>query len=218
MLSKWGILPKIALPWLWPLCVLCGKTLLCGRSDVQHWQKISFHFFSYDTQHIWQDTHQVWRGKQLKCPLANEKFCQIMCHPDTLEIFCSYFMFRVNIPGVDHYWNKDPSKVVFLFQLWPCSVGVAPSKAYPNFKKQGRPFCKMKWHAHHTVIWRVFRFKKCSSRYNVPSKTALSTCSNMFQFLQSWYFLLMPLGTLIIKIADHKSQMVNPKYTHSDSQ
>jgi hypothetical protein len=160
----------------------------------------------------WQDTHQVWRGKRLKCPLANEKFCQIMCHPDTLEIFCSYFMCRVNIPGVDHYWNKDPSEVVFLFQLWPCSVGVAPSKAYPNFKKQGQPFCKMKWHAHHTVIWRVFRFKKCSSHYNVPSKTALnlmSTCSNMFQFPQSWYFLLMPLGTLILNHKNCRSQVTN---------
>jgi hypothetical protein len=150
MLSKWGILPKIALPWLWPLCVLCGKTLLCGRSDVQHWQKISFHFFSYDTQHIWQDTHQVWRGKQLKCPLANEKFCQIMCHPDTLEIFCSYFMFRVNIPGVDHYWNKDPSKVVFLFQLWPCFVVLPHLKHIQILKNRGDHF--VKWNDTPTIL------------------------------------------------------------------
>ncbi len=47
-------------------------------------------------------------------------------------------------------------------------------------KKQRPPFCKMKWHAHHTVIWRVFHFKKCSCRDNALSKTVLnlmSTCS-----------------------------------------
>jgi len=147
-----------------------------------------------------------------------------MCPPDTLEIFCSYFMCRVKTPGVGHYWNKDPHETVFLFQLWPSSMGVAQCKAHPNFFKQGRPFCKMKWHDHHTVIWQVFHFKKCSSHYNVPSKTAsnlMYTCSNMFQFphrvdISSWCPL--ELYTSIIKIADHKSQMVNPKYTHSDSQ
>jgi len=95
---------------------------------------------------------------------------------------------RVNTPGVGHYWNKDPPEVepwVFLFQLCPCSVGVV--KHIQNLKKQGRTCCKMKWHAHQTVIgWRVFHFKKCSSHYDLPSKTALnlmSTCSNMFPFL-----------------------------------
>jgi hypothetical protein len=134
-----------------------------------------------------------------------------MCPPDTLEIFCSYFMCRVNAPGVGHYWNKDPHEAVFLFQLWPFSMGVAQHKAHPNFKKQGPPFCKMKWHDQHTVIWQVFHFKKCSSRYNVPSKTAsnlMYTCSNMFQFphrvdISSWCPL--ELYTSIVKIADHTS-------------
>ncbi len=154
--SPWNR-PALALP-----SVLGDKSLLWGRSDVPHWEKISFHFFSYDAQHVWQDTHQVRRGKSLKCPLANDKFCQIMCPPDTLEIFCSYFMCRVKTPGVHPCWNKDPPEVVFLYQFRPSSVGVGQCKAHPKFKKQGQPFCKMKWHAYHTVIWQ-----------SVPSKEML---------------------------------------------
>jgi hypothetical protein len=126
-----------------------------------------------------------------------------MCHPNTPEIFCSYFMCRVNTPGVGHSWNKDPPEVVFLFQLCPCSM---PNVKRSKILKTRQPFCKMKWHTHH--------FKKCSSRYNVPSKTALnlmSTCSNMFQFpTQSWYFLLMPLGTLNLNYHTNcRSQVTN---------
>jgi len=141
--------------------------------------------------------------------------------PDTLEMFCWYFMCSVT-PQECHYWNKNPPEVEprgFLFQLCPCCMGVAQHKAHPKFKKQGWPFCKMTWNAHHTVIWQVFHFAKCSSPYNVPCKTALnlmSTCSNMFQLphrvdISSWCPL--ELLTSIIKIADHKSQMVDPPST-----
>jgi hypothetical protein len=69
-----------------------------------------------------------------------------MCPPDILEMFCWYFMYRVT----PQEWGITKIRTLlrwrprgFLFQLCPCSVGVAQHKAHPKLKKQWQPFCKM---------------------------------------------------------------------------
>jgi hypothetical protein len=170
------------------VCGLWGKTLLWGYSGVQHWQKINLNFFSCDTQLIAQVTHMPACQWEILLDNVSSRY--------TRNVLLVLYVYG-NTPEVGHYWNKDPPEVEprgFLFQFCPCSVGVAQDKAHSKFKKQGQPFCKMTWIAHHTVIWQVFHFMKCSSRHNVPSQTALnlvSTCCNMFQFpcrvdISSW--------------------------------